>query len=64
MVFKKKRRLRDLLRAGSVILFFIGIPIWLLMIASIVNSVGLWIAFLLYSCVAYALCGRVEEWVM
>lgn len=64
MVFKKKRRVRDLLRAALVVLLYIGVPIWLFLIASIINSAGLCCLFLLYVGVAYVLCGRVEEWVM
>lgn len=64
MSFKKKRRVWDLIRAALVILFFVGVPIWMFLIASIVNSVGLWCLFLLYICTAYGLCWRVEEWMM
>lgn len=39
MNFKKKRSFRDLLRAALVVLFFIGVPVWLLMIALITDSV-------------------------
>lgn len=64
MVFKKKRRVRDLLRAALVILLYVGVPIWLFLISSIIDSVGLWCVFLLYIGVAYAFCGRAEGWLM
>lgn len=38
MNFKKKRSFRDLLVAALVVLLFIGIPVWLLMIALITGS--------------------------
>lgn len=38
MNIKKKRSFRDLLRAALVVLFFIGVPVWLLMIALITDS--------------------------
>lgn len=64
MVFKKKRCLRDLLRAALVIFFFIGVPIWLLVIALIVDLLWMWFVFFLYIWVAYVLCWRVDEWMV
>ena len=64
MNFKKKRSFADLLRAALIVLLFIGVPIWLFLIASIINNVWLWLLLLLYVCVAYAFCGRFEQWVM
>lgn len=63
MNFKKKRSFAYLLRAALIVLLFIGVPIWMFLIASIINSAWLWLVFLLYICAAYGLCGRVEEWV-
>lgn len=50
---KMKRRVRDLVRAAGRVIFYIGVPIWLLVVALIVNGGGWWGAFFVYVYVLY-----------
>ena len=60
MDMKKKPRLCDLLRAAFVVLFSVGVPIWLFMAALIVNDLWLWIVLIAYLVVVYFIAGRFE----
>lgn len=60
MNMKKKPRLRDLLRAAFVVLFSIGVPVWLLVAALIVNALWLWIVLIAYVVGVYFIAGRFE----
>lgn len=60
MNFKKKRSFRDLLRAALVVLLFIGVPVWLLMIALITGSADVCICMIAYVSVAWIVGRRFE----
>lgn len=64
MVFKKKRRIRDLLFSAFIIFVFFGIPLWIFMVALILDSAALWVVLLLWVSVSYCISGRIEKWVM
>lgn len=61
MNFKKKRRIRDLLRAALVVLLFIGVPVWLLMITLITGSVGVFVGMVGYVFVSWFIGRRFEN---
>ena len=61
MVFKKKRRVRDLLRAALVILLCVGVPIWLLMIAMITQDALVCLFMMDWCFVSYLVSWMVEN---
>ncbi len=58
MNMKKKPKLLGVLRAACVILFYIGVPIWLFMGATVVDALWLWVVTLCYVWVVYFMSGR------
>ena len=48
MNFKKKRSVRDLLQAALVILFCFAIPLWMFVIAAILNRFVIWMCLFGY----------------
>lgn len=64
MNIKKKRSLWELLRAALVVLFFFGVPVWLLVIAMITESAGWCIALIGWVLISWLIAGRCEKWLM
>ena len=61
MVFKKRMRMRVLLRCCGVLLVFFAVPIWLLMIVMITGSVGWCVLLLCWLGVTYSIARRIEN---
>ena len=63
MVFKKgiRKRIRVLLRCCGVLLVFFAVPIWLLMIAMIVESTGVRLLLLCWLGGTYSIAWRIEN---
>ena len=57
MNFKKTPSLLDLLRASLIVLLFVGVPVWLLMIALITDSALASVALLCW-CLIFWIVGR------
>lgn len=61
MCFKKKLRFRGLVRVISVMFLFFVVPVWLFMIAMIVDSFALWVLLLVWLGGSYSIAWRVEN---
>ena len=61
MVFKKKRRIRDLLFSAFIIFVMFVIPLWILMAAMILDSSALWALLIVWVFVSYYISWRCEN---
>ena len=60
MNLRKKRSFWELLRAAVVVLVFIGVPVFLLMIALITGSAGVSVGMVVYVSLAWVVGRRFE----
>lgn len=61
MVFKKKRRIRDLLFSAFIIFVMFVIPLWIFMAALIIDSSALWALLVAWVFVSYYISWRCEN---
>lgn len=61
MNFKRRHNWKEWGIAALVVIMSIGVPIWLLVVALITESVLMWLFLILYVLVGYSIAWRVEN---